>query len=223
MQTENRHVPTGSDRTANPSTEDVAARVARFASLQPHGWCNVGDNALLRDRIVMPAVVPLDHADLRTAQRIQALLETARGQEAALLGNAGGMPAARTAEQVRNATAFYLGIEVGAELAGAISIGPDDEPGQIAIDVLAVRPAHQHRGLGRALVAEALRRGVGFVFSVSTTAANLPALALYRGLGFLPYRHGSLDGVPGTMIKLRRERSGPAPEPREQTVAADDL
>ncbi len=171
----------------------------------------------------MSIVVPLDHADWGTARRLQALFETARGQEAALLANAAGMPAPRTAEQVRDATAFYLGIEVDEELAGAIGIGPDDEPGQITIEALAVRPADQHRGLGRALLVEALRRGEGFVFSVSTTATNLPALALYRALGFRPYRRGSLDGVPDTMIKLRRERTLPASEPRDQPVAADDL
>ena len=159
-----------------------------------------------------PPVVPLDHAEPGMARRIQALLETARGQEAALMGSVAGMPAARSVEEIRSATAFYLGIELGAELVGAVGIAPDDEPGQISIDTLAVRPEDQRRGLGRALVVEALRRGEGFAFSVATTATNLPALALYHALGFRPYRRGSLDGVADAMMKLRREPSGPMSE-----------
>ena len=55
-----------------------------------------------------------------------------------------------------------------------------------------VSPQHQRQGIGRLLVARVLALAGGAVVSVVTTADNGPALALYRQLGFVPYRSGSL-------------------------------
>ena len=58
---------------------------------------------------------------------------------------------------------------------------------------LAVDPRHQGRGLGQALVADALawaRRGGAVETVVNTQHGNDPAFALYRHCGFVPQPHG---------------------------------
>jgi ribosomal protein S18 acetylase RimI-like enzyme len=106
---------------------------------------------------------------------------------------------------------MHLGALRGEELLGAVSIGPDDEAGQLCITSLVVHPAHQRRGVGRALLAEVLRLGPTQVFAVSTGAANTPALALYREFGFVAYRHGTMGKESLPVVKLRRLPSGEAP------------
>jgi ribosomal protein S18 acetylase RimI-like enzyme len=152
----------------------------------------------------MPAIEPLEHRDLRVARQIHAVLKLAHAQEAQWLGlneHASGEP---TPESIQASGVFYLGAYCGSELAGATSVGPDDEADQICIGSLIVHPQFQRQGLGSALVREALRRGAGMVFSVSVATHNAPALALYRALGFVAYRRGSLGPDDLAMVKLRR-------------------
>jgi ribosomal protein S18 acetylase RimI-like enzyme len=89
------------------------------------------------------------------------------------------------------------------QLLGALSLGPDDEPDQINIGSLVVHPQHQRQGIGRSLLAAALRQGEGKVFSVSTGARNTPALNLYREFGFVVYRHGTIGPEALELVKLR--------------------
>lgn len=110
----------------------------------------------------------------------------------------------RTAPQMPSSADCCLGAFTGGRLAGVLAFAPDDEPGQFIVRVLAVHPEHQRRGLARALMLEALRLGGGRAFAVATGAHNAPALALYHGLGFEPYRWGSLGPGALALVKLRR-------------------
>ena len=152
----------------------------------------------------MPRIRPLDHREPDVARQIHALLRQAHAQEAERLGLPGHAGAARSAEDIRSSIEFHLGAFEGETLVGATSVGPDDESGQITIVSLCVDPGHQRQGIGRSLVAEALRRGESMVFSVSAAAGNDAALALYRSLGFVEYRRGSLGPGQLAMVKLRR-------------------
>lgn len=151
-----------------------------------------------------PRIEPLDHRELAVAICIHAVLKLAYAQEAALLQLRHFAPLDRTVEDIRSSQEFFLGALHGQELLGVLSIGPDDEPGQISIASLVVHPVHQRQGIARALMLEALRRGEGMVFSVSTGAQNAPALALYRGLGFVDYRWGTMGAEQLALVKLRR-------------------
>lgn len=153
----------------------------------------------------MLRIQPIDHSDSGVARQIHALLHMAHAQEAQHLGRHGQAGAARSAEDIQSSVAFYLGAFEGDSLVGAASIAPDDEPGQIAIAMLCVAPACQRRGIGRSLVVEALRRGETMAFAVSAAADNTAALALYRGLGFVAYRRGTLGIDRLAMVKLRRD------------------
>ena len=161
----------------------------------------------------MIRIEPLQHRDLPTARRLHAVLMPAYTQEAALLGAGDFPPLTRTAEDIQRSGDMHLGALRGDELLGAVSIGPDDEPGQLCITSLVVHPAHQRQGAARALLAEVLRLGPDQVFAVSTGAANTPALALYREFGFVAYRHGVMGADSLPVVKLRRlpSRGGHGP------------
>jgi len=162
----------------------------------------------------------LDHRNPAIATALHGVLQQAYAQEAALLQVAHFAPLARTVADLQASTDFFLGAWQGEHLAGALSVGPDDEPGQICITMLVVHPAQQRQGAARALVQEALQRGHGAVFVVATAAANAPALALYHAMGFVVYRRGQMGGdgqAPLSIVKLRR--APPAPCPPEPPAA----
>ena len=150
----------------------------------------------------------LDHRDAAVAQGIHAVLQRAYAQEAALLGLRDFAPLQRRAADIQGDGDLYLGAIEQGQLCGALAFAPDDEPGQFIVNALVVDPAQQRRGYGRALMLAALQLGGGHPFAVSTAAANGPALALYRGLGFVEYRRGTLGEQGLAMVKLRR-MSGP--------------
>lgn len=155
-------------------------------------------------------VEPFDHRDPAWATRLHAVMTLAYAQEARLLGVRDFAPLQRSVSDLQAGSEFHLGAFSGDDLLAALSIGADDEPGQLLICALVVHPRAQRQGLGRRLVREALQRGQGMAFAVSTGAANAPALALYRSLGFVAYRHGRLGPEALAMVKLRR---APAPLP----------
>ena len=150
------------------------------------------------------SIARLDHRRAEVARRIHAVLMLAYAQEAALLQVRHFAPLARTVADIQAQADLYLGAVERGALIGALSFAPDDEPGQFIVNALVVHPAHQRRGIGRALLLEALRLGDGHTFAVSTAAANAPALALYGGLGFVAYRRGSIGPEALALVKLRR-------------------
>ena len=108
-----------------------------------------------------------------------------------------------TPEDIRTSRNFYLGALQDNDLVGLLCLGPDDEPQNVNITSLVVHPDHQRRGIGKLLISEALRRGSGMTFSVSTGANNAPALALYGRFGFVAYRHGVIGLEELPLVKLR--------------------
>jgi ribosomal protein S18 acetylase RimI-like enzyme len=147
-----------------------------------------------------------DASEAQAAIRLHALLTLAHAQEARwLAAGSAAPPPPVTLEALRSRRQFCIGAFDGDELVGALCIAADDEPDQIQIATLVVHPGHQRLGIARRLMREALQRGTGLAYSVITGAANQPALALYQGLGFVPYRHGLLDGSGIALVKLRRD------------------
>ncbi|MEO8806027.1 MAG: GNAT family N-acetyltransferase [Burkholderiaceae bacterium] len=157
----------------------------------------------------MTRIEPIDQRELSVAQNIHAVLLLAHAQEARLLQVKVFVPMAQKPEDLQQGNAFFLGALRGEALLACLSLVPDDdEPGQIGIGALVVHPDQQRQGLARRLVVEALRRCAGQVVSVTTGALNTPALALYRGLGFVEYRRGTLGAEALEVVKLRRAVPG---------------
>ncbi len=160
-------------------------------------------------------IAPIDHRSQPIAQCLHAMLVLAHAQEMRLVErDETGLPAsrpARSAGEIQGCDEHFLGALCGDELVGSLSVGADEEQGQIQVLSLVVHPGHQRRGVARLLMLEALARGNGSPFSVVAAAANAPALALYQALGFVAYRHGTLGPEQVAMVKLRRElRAGGA-------------
>jgi len=152
----------------------------------------------------MLRVSPIAHREPSVAVRIHAIMALAYLQEARLLQIKDFPPLERTAEDIEASEDFYLGAFLDREIVGVLSVGRDDDPEQLCISALVVHPAMQRLGVGRQLVQHALARVPGATFSVATAAQNAPALALYRGLGFVPYRHGVVGPDRLRLVKLRR-------------------
>lgn len=151
----------------------------------------------------------LDHRTHAVAQRIHEVLVLAHAQEVDVIQAGKPMPAGRAVSEIQASSEHFLGAVIDGKLIGAVSVGPDDEPGQINVASLIVHPDHQRRGVAQSLMLKALELGNGAAFSVVTASANAPALALYASLGFVEYRRGISVAEQIEMVKLRRERSGP--------------
>jgi len=155
------------------------------------------------------SIEALDHRNPALAEAIHKVWSPAYAQEAELLGASHFAPLQRTVQDIQDSAGFHIGAFVAGELVGVLCIGPDDEPAQLCITALVVHPKAQRQGIGRRLVQEALRRGEGMAFAVSTGARNGPALALYRALGFVAYRYGTMGPEAVRVVKLRRSPTGP--------------
>jgi ribosomal protein S18 acetylase RimI-like enzyme len=86
------------------------------------------------------------------------------------------------------------------------AVGLEPEGDALRIARLMVAPAAQRRGLGRAAVALALARAGGRAVVVSTGAANVPALALYEGAGFVRVGERTVPG--GVRVAELRRAAG---------------
>jgi ribosomal protein S18 acetylase RimI-like enzyme len=155
------------------------------------------------------SIEALDHRNPALAEAIHKVWSLAYAQEAALMGVQHFAPLQRSVQDIQGSAGFYLGAFVAGELMGVLCIEPDDEPAQLCIAALVVHPKAQRQGIGRGLVREALRRGEGMPFAVSTGARNGPALALYRALGFVAYRYGTLGPEAVDLVKLRWSPADP--------------
>lgn len=159
-------------------------------------------------RTVGASIGPLDHCDVAVAVQIHAVLMAAHAQEAVWLQVRKFAPLSRTVADIQAETGLYLGAFADGHLAGALAFAPDDgEPGQYLVSALVVHPSQQRRGIARALLQQALRLGAGEAFAVATGASNAAALALYRSLGFVEYRRGTIGPQALPLVKLRRPRT----------------
>jgi ribosomal protein S18 acetylase RimI-like enzyme len=150
----------------------------------------------------IPAGPTWRRADLDAeADAIVALQRAAYRGEAELLGTDALPPLTETVADLR-ACGEELWV-VGAPIEAVVGLEPEGDALRIAR--LAVAPAAQRRGHGRAAVALAVARAEGSAVVVSTGAANAPALALYERTGFA--RVGERT-VPRDVrvVDLRRER-----------------
>lgn len=154
----------------------------------------------------MVRIEPLNPQDMAVAMQIHAVLLLAHEQESALLNIQNAAPMERTVHDIQTSHQHHLGAFLGTELVGSVSLELDDEPGRISVCNLVVHPKHQRQGIGRQLMQEAMRRSGSGAYSVCATADNAPALALYRSLGFVQSRCGTIgpDAVP--LVQLVRAR-----------------
>ena len=100
----------------------------------------------------------------------------------------------------------------------------EEHPFYLRIDIVAVRPAHQHRGHGRAAIAfaedRAAARGLGEVrFYTNTLIAR--NIAFYRGLGYIETARWQHAKRPGEVYVDFVKTIGPAADGGRPETALD--
>ncbi|MFN7572711.1 MAG: GNAT family N-acetyltransferase [Betaproteobacteria bacterium] len=149
----------------------------------------------------------LARLDLRQTARASALhrlWRIAYAQEAALLGLHDFAPLRRSLPDLQQSDECFFGAWSGTALIGAIGLEVADVPRRLRIGALIVDPQYQRRGVARRLLTTMLARFGGYVLSVTTAAANRPALALYAGCGFAERQRFSIQPEALEVVELER-------------------
>lgn len=121
-------------------------------------------------------------SDAALARRLLSIQHAAYLVEAALIGDE-RIPALQEGlEDLRSAELQWLGAFDDDRLIGAAAWVESGDA--VDIDRLVVSPSEHRRGAGRRLVRAVLRIAGGRRTTVTTGRGNMPALALYRQLGF---------------------------------------
>jgi len=148
-------------------------------------------------------VVELDLTDPEVAAQVVGVQRGAYGVEAELIEYDEIPPLLETVEEVADLDLVVLGAHEDGKLVGILGYSRDGDV--VEIDRLAVHPSAFRRGIGRTLIETLHEREPDATrFEVSTGAANHPALALYRSLGYHVTHHESLPGLTIThLLRLR--------------------
>jgi len=148
----------------------------------------------------------LDHRNPSVAKKIHEILVLAYAQEADILQVVHLAPLNQNPEDIQASNEYFLGAFEQDTLVGSVSFSPDEEPDQFLVTSLVVHPEHQRQGTARSLMVKVLALAGGFSTAVAAGAQNVPALSLYRDLGFVEYRSGTIGTQSLRIVKLRRAR-----------------
>ncbi|MGH9214075.1 MAG: GNAT family N-acetyltransferase [Acidimicrobiales bacterium] len=142
----------------------------------------------------MLTIEVLDHRDAEVAGRIRDLQRASYAVEARLIGFDQMPPMVETPSDIAELDLIVLGAVERETLSGLLGYRRIRD--LVDIDRLAVDPTRFRSGIGRALL-EVLHRREGDAdrFEVSTGAANKPAIALYRTVGYQSKRQAISRGV----------------------------
>ncbi|WP_327106477.1 GNAT family N-acetyltransferase [Nonomuraea glycinis] len=123
--------------------------------------------------------------------------QAAYAVEAEIIGDDRIPPLHETLDDLLALPLAWLGaFEDEGRLVGAVAWAQISD--ELDLDRLIVHPGAHRRGIGRMLVKEVMARAGARRIVVSTGRDNVPARALYEGLGFTP--QGEAEPVPGLWI-----------------------
>jgi GNAT superfamily N-acetyltransferase len=141
------------------------------------------------------------------ARRLLELQRSAYAREAALIGFDGIPPLREDLPALLGAPLEWLGRFDGAQMVGALAWARHED--EVELARLVVDPGNARRGHAAALVEELERRHPGAAITVSTGAANAPALGLYRSRGFVVTGEETI--APGVALARLRRPAGAVP------------
>lgn len=138
--------------------------------------------------------IKLDHTDIATAMKIQAVFRASYAIEAELLNAEDFPPLQRSRESFMNSTNVFYAYIKEEEIAGAMEI--DASAHSTHIQSLVVHPKYFRRGIGSAMLEFVFKTYHTPSFTVETGLDNGPATALYRKFGFKEVRqYNTEDGI----------------------------
>jgi GNAT superfamily N-acetyltransferase len=140
-------------------------------------------------------VTALDQTAPGVAAAIHGVMQEAYVVEAGLLGAEDFVPLRRSVGDIAGSRTRFLGVRVDGALAAVAELD-EARPDVVGVDALVVRPQDFRTGLGTALLREIIAQADGRTVTVSTAAANTPALDLYASLGlFVTDTWTTADGI----------------------------
>ena len=138
------------------------------------------------------AVVELDVRDPAVASEMAGVWRSAYEVEARLIGRPDFPPLRRSEHDIAQASTTFFGMLVSGEIAAFVEIEVSGE-GPVEIYGLVTAPEHSRRGLARRLLQQVVARCGDRELVVSTSKENLPALTLFRSLGFREQRQWTTE------------------------------
>jgi ribosomal protein S18 acetylase RimI-like enzyme len=152
-------------------------------------------------------VSTLDHSDQSESERIGQILRESYAVEAEWIGADDFPPLRRRSSDIRKATSTFYGVLSAGRLVAVAEVeATGDETANIA--GLVVHPNFFRQGFGSRLLQHVLTAVPADSFTVSTAAANRPALALYEKHGFHLRRRWATHGI--DMVTLERSTLPPS-------------
>jgi ribosomal protein S18 acetylase RimI-like enzyme len=138
-------------------------------------------------------IIFLRHQEPMVAQAITALQRRSYRAEAELIGFPDLPPLKESPGELMQSREHFSGIRVRSGLVALIAV--ESSTAELVISRLCVAPDHTRRGLATRLVRHVMTDTDTRVV-VETATANLPALSLYRKLGFTEaHRFRSKEGL----------------------------
>lgn len=150
----------------------------------------------------------IDRLDMEDDFLIEALFRlqtTAYRLEAKLIGFEEIPPLADTLESLKRSSDIFYGYRTEqGELVGAIAV-EEEFPGELTLTRMMVDPKFFRQGIATRLIEHIFARYPDFkAYIVSTGSMNEPAMRLYRGFGFIPFKKEYV--APGVELTTMRRK-----------------
>ncbi|MEJ8306075.1 GNAT family N-acetyltransferase [Saccharibacillus sacchari] len=144
-----------------------------------------------------------DHSLVEALFRLQT---TAYRLEAKRIGFDEIPPLADTLDTLKHSSDTFYGYTTEAgELAGAIAV-EEEYPGELTLTRMMVHPDFFRQGIATRLIQYIFTRYPDFkTYIVSTGSMNEPAMRLYQGFGFVPFRKEYV--APGVELTTMRRKN----------------
>lgn len=127
-------------------------------------------------------ITKLFHSNAIIAQSIYTVFQESYAVEAEILNVIDFPPLQRPVEHFMNSVNSFYGLTMEEELAGVIEI--KQETSSIDIQSLVVKPSFFRQGVAKQLIQFIFKTYQANAFTVETGLANVPAVRLYKKLGF---------------------------------------
>ncbi|WP_172257350.1 GNAT family N-acetyltransferase [Saccharibacillus deserti] len=149
----------------------------------------------------------IDMQDDRKAEELLRLQKTAYRLEAKLIGFDEIPPLADTLDTLKRSSDIFYGYTADSgELAGAIAV-EEETPGILTLTRMMVSPVFFRQGIASRLIEHIFAVYPGFkTYLVSTGSRNEPAMRLYAGFGFIPFKSEAI--APGVELTTMKREKG---------------
>ena len=147
----------------------------------------------------------LDMTDDRRVEELLRLQTMAYRLEAKLIGFDEIPPLGDTIDTLKHSRdVFYGYLTETEELVGAIAV-EEEAPGELTLTRMMVRPDYFRRGIASRLIEYVFAKYPDFsAYIVSTGTRNEPAMNLYTGFQFVPFKNEYI--APGVELTTMRRR-----------------